>query len=431
MNRLRMLAVAGLSATLTVFAGAALSDTSKTVTSAAKVAPLTDLYDTIWVKSEDGSVKSLEQVADDLSQFDVVFFGEFHGHSGIHLKQMQIFAALQQRNPNMTLSLEQFERDTQPLVDLYLAGKIGEKVLQEDGRAWPNYEQSYRPLVEFSKDNDLPVVASNAPKQAVICVSKKGPEIIDEIPMPDRLWVAKELHIEEGAYLDKYRSFIENSSTHGPNKDLDDTNKNENCVDIDAYGASHGAHSDTDPTDSMVAGMAEKKDHMAAGSADKKEQMTATGTDKKEPDAGASMEADKDMEKIMQAMIMKSFSSQVLRDDTMAESIAMHLQDNPGRKVLHLDGNFHSASHLGTVERLKLRMPELKIAVINPIAVGDNNAPAWTDEDLSTGDYILLVREVPEMFICKSRELEFQRKTIKKRMGNKCVYSEETAQQEK
>ena len=73
-------------------------------------------------------------------------------------------------------------------------------------------------------------------------------------------------------------------------------------------------------------------------------------------------------------------------------------------------------------------MPELKIAVINPIAVEDNKAPSWTDEDLSTGDYILLVKQVPEMFICESRELEFQRKTIKKRMGNKCVYSQETAQ---
>jgi len=405
-----MIAVAGLSATLTVFAGTALSDTSKTGASAAKVAPLTDLYDTVWVRSEDGSVKTLEQVADDLSRFDVVFFGEFHGHSGIHLKQMQIFAALQQRNANMTLSLEQFERDTQELVDLYLAGKIGEKVLQEDGRGWPNYEQSYRPLVEFAKDNSLPVVASNAPRQAVICMSKEGPEFMDKMPMPDRLWVAEELHIEEGAYLDKYRSFIESSSTHGPNKkDSDDTGKSENCAAIDAYTASHAAHTDS-------------------GKTDKKEHMTAADSDKKGKAAGAKMGAGGDMAKIMQAMIMKSFSSQVLRDDTMAESIAMHLQANPGRKVLHLDGNFHSASHLGTVERLKLRMPELKIAVINPIAVEDNSAPAWTDEDLDTGDYILLVREVPEMFICEARELEFHRKTIKKRMGNKCVYSQETAQ---
>ena len=76
-------------------------------------------------------------------------------------------------------------------------------------------------------------------------------------------------------------------------------------------------------------------------------------------------------------------------------------------------------------------MPELKIAVINPIAIEDNSAPAWTDEDAGTGDYMLLVMQVPEMFVCKARELEFQRETIMKRMGNKCVYSTETTQQEK
>jgi len=307
-------------------------------------------------------VKTLDQVADDLSQYDVVFFGEFHGHSGIHLAQMQVFRALQQRNADMTLSLEQFERDTQPLVDQYLAGEIGEKTLEEDGRGWDNYEQSYRPLVEFAKDNDLPVLAANAPKQAVICVGKKGTEILDEMPQPDRSWVAEVLHVEEGAYMDKYKGFIGSSSTHG------------------------------------------KKQHGA--------------------DEGADKEADEKMAKMIEAMVMRSFSAQVTRDDTMAESIARHLQANPGRRVLHLDGNFHSASHLGTVERLKMRMPDLKIAVINPVAAQDNKQPALSDEDAATGDYILLVKQVPEMFVNEDRELEFQRKTIKKRMGNKCIYAE-------
>jgi len=419
-----MIAVAFLSATITLFAGTAPADQSKAGTASS----LTDVYDVAWIRSEDGSVKSLEQVADELSKFDVVFFGEFHGHSGIHLAQMQLFAALQQRNTNMTLSLEQFERDTQHLVDLYLEGKIGEKVLQEEGRAWPNYAQSYRPLVEFAKDNSLPVVASNAPKQAVICVSKKGPEILDQIPMPDRNWVARELHIEEGAYLDKYRSFIENSSTHGPNAP-DETDPNDNCVDIGTTIMSRVEHSDSADEDSKKAGKTDKKGHMAAGGMGKKGHM-AGGSDEKELDADAQKAADAERDKIMQAMVMKSFSAQVTRDDTMAESIAMHLQANPGRKVMHLDGNFHSASHLGTVERLKLRMPELKIAVVNPIAAEDNKAPAWTNEELATGDYILLVQQVPQEFMCKARELDYQMKVIRKRMGNKCVYSEETTQHE-
>jgi len=409
MNKLRALTVAAFSASLAACSGVPANDPSQADNTVANIAPLADVYDTVWVRGEDGAVKTLDQVADDLSRYDVVFFGEFHGHSGIHLAQMQMFRALQQRYADMTLSLEQFERDTQPLLDQYLAGDIGEKVLQEDGRGWPNYEQSYRPLVEYSKDNGLPVVAANAPKQAVICVSKKGPEILDEIPMPDRGWVAAELHIEEGAYLDKYRSFIMSSSTHGPNKkDAGDAPENGRCIKTGAETEAE-AVAETDQEDQEGAVETSKITHAMAM-----------------PNEGS----DEEMSEMMQAMIMKSFSSQVLRDDTMAESIAIHLQANPDRKVLHLDGNFHSASHLGTVERLKLRMPELKIAVINPIAVEDNNSPAWTEEDAATGDYILLVREMPEMFVCEARELEFQRKTIKKRMGNKCVYNQETAQQE-
>lgn len=417
MNKLCILAVAAWSVSLAVCADTPSGDQSQALSPVTTIAPLIDLYDSVWVKGEDGVVKTLEQVADDLSRYDVVFFGEFHGHSGVHLAQMRLFRALQQRYPDMTLSLEQFERDTQPLVDKYMAGEIGEKVLTEEGRGWDNYEQSYRPLVEFAKDNGLPVVASEAPKQAVICISKEGPDFINEIPMPDREWVAKELHIEEGAYLDKYMAFLMDSSTHGPAKeDEADADKSGSCADIGTGTDSMSHGTEPKPKPKPKPGPA-KKDH---GSAMAKA-SDSSSEDNNDSDA---------MSEMMQAMIMKSFSAQVLRDDTMAESIALHLQANPGRKVIHLDGNFHSASHLGTVERLKLRMPDLKIAVINPIAVEDNESPAFTDEDASTGEYILLVRQVPEMFVCETRELEYHRKVIKKRMGNKCIYKQETINEE-
>jgi hypothetical protein len=198
--------------------------------------------------------------------------------------------------------------------------------------------------------------------------------------------VAEEIHIDEGAYFDKYMSFISNTSSHrtttAPDEDPD-----------------------------------------AAGRCTRIEPETKHAP---EEDDGDTAGQDEELSEMMKSMVMKSFSGQVVRDDTMAESIAMHLKDNPGRKVLHLDGNFHSASHLGTVERLKMRMPGLKLAVINPVAVEDNASPAWTEEDAASGDYILLTMDTPQMFVCEETQLEFQRKTIKKRMGNKCVYEEES-----
>ena len=368
-----MYRIAALTAAATVVCLSACAGTPPTEPTAEgegppTVAPLENFYDVAWVRTADGSVRTLEQVADQLSGFDVVFFGEDHSHPGNHLAQMQLFQALHERNANMSLSLEQFERDTQKVVDQYLAGEIGEKVLEKDGRAWPNYKGSYRPLVEYAVDNQLPVIAANAPKNIVICVGKKGAEILDEIPAPDRGWVAETLHVEEGAYLDKY-------------------------MEIMGGGASHG-------------GGGEKAEDEASEEAE---------------------ESSAEISPEMRAMVMRSFSAQVTRDDTMAESIARHLRDNPGRKVLHLNGSFHSASHLGTVERLTRRMPDLKVAVINPIGIDGAVAPEWTDEDAATGDYLLLIRELPDAFVTDERELEFQQDLIKRRMSNKCEYAEDTA----
>ena len=386
MNRLAVALMATILTSLAACAGQPVDEPVSTGATVVQVPPLNNLYDTVWVHGSDNSVKSLEQVADDLSAYDVVFFGEFHGHSGVHLAQMRLFQALQQRSPEMTLSLEQFERDTQPLVDKYLAGDIGEKAFQEEARGWDNYEQSYRPLVEYAKQHELPVLASNAPKNAVICVGREGPEIIDSMPMPDRSWIAEEIHIDEGAYFDKYMSFISNTSSHrstkAPDEDPDAAGR---CTRIEPE-----SKQDAEADDSENAGQEEELSEM------------------------------------MKSMVMKSFSGQVVRDDTMAESIAMHLRDNPGRKVFHLDGNFHSASHLGTVERLNMRMPELRLAVINPVAVENNEAPAWSEEDAASGDYILLTMNTPQMFVCEETQLEFQRKTIRKRMGNECIYKEKT-----
>ena len=94
-----------------------------------------------------------------------------------------------------------------------------------------------------------------------------------------------------------------------------------------------------------------------------------------------------------------SSAAQLARDNTMAESILKALQENPGSQTIHLNGSFHSASHLGTVALLKQRAPELKIAVITPIRVENAQNPKWTQHDLTKGDFIYLVRPQPEEYV--------------------------------
>src|SRR6185437_372239 len=109
------------------------------------------------------SLIGVDQAADLLKDYDVIFLGEWHDHPGNHLAEMALFRAIHQRAPRVALSMEQFERDVQPVLDDYMAGRIGEENLMSRGRAWSNYAESYRPLVEYAKENGLHVIAAEAP----------------------------------------------------------------------------------------------------------------------------------------------------------------------------------------------------------------------------------------------------------------------------
>lgn len=312
---------------------------------------LTDFYDTAFVtKDAQGQprVVTPAEAAALLSAYDVVVFGESHRHPGVHAQQQALFRALVARHPRYVLSLEQFERDTQPTVDAYLAGKVGENALKEKGRAWDNYPTSYRPLVEFAKARGLPVIAAEAPTWAISCIGQFGPEILDQFTPEERGWVARDLNPGTGAYRAKYMRFQSGASAHGGG-------------------------------------------------------------------AGTSPEA--------LAKAERSLAAQTARDDTMAEAIFLARKANPGAKVLHLNGNFHSAAFLGTVERLKLRDPSLKIAVIDPLEVEDPKAPAFKAADLDNGTLIQLIYPSPPTFVDGEDTSDWVRGLMAKRKASVCKYA--------
>ena len=106
----------------------------------------------------------------------------------------------------------------------------------------------------------------------------------------------------------------------------------------------------------------------------------------------------------------RSFAGQVVRDDTMAESIFLALRRYPGRKVLHLDGNFHTAAFLGTAERLQLRDPRLRIAVIDPVEIDDPARPSFARERLADGTALQLIYPNPPAFADGEDSSEWVRK---------------------
>jgi uncharacterized iron-regulated protein len=318
--------------------------------------PLADFYDSAFILTEGGGraprVVGVAGLADHLLGYDVIFFGEIHRHAGVHLQQQRLFRALHERASALILSFEQFERDVQPVLDDYLAGRIGENTLADQGRAWDNYRPSYRPLLQYAKEHALRVVAAEAPGWAIGCIGQWGPEILEQFTPAERATVARELHLDPGAYRDKYMRFQSGSASHG------------------------GAAA---------------------------------------PSPQALLRAE------------RSYAGQAARDDSMAESIHRALQQHPGSRVLHLNGSFHSAGFLGTVERLRLRDPGLKIAVIQPVEADDPKAPGLPAAALVEGTALLLVYPGPEDFAEGEDQSAWVRKAMAQRASKPCKYAPKSA----
>jgi uncharacterized iron-regulated protein len=124
---------------------------------------------------------SIEKIVQDMADADVLFFGEEHNDSAGHYLENKIFRALYAAyGKTLALSMEMFETDNQLVLDEYLHGRIDEKRLNSDARLWSNY-RDYRPMIEFARENKIPVIAANPPRRYVSLVTRRGMKALDSL----------------------------------------------------------------------------------------------------------------------------------------------------------------------------------------------------------------------------------------------------------
>jgi len=124
---------------------------------------------------------SVDKIVTDLADADVLFFGEEHNDSTCHYLENKMFRALHaQYGDQLALSMEMFETDNQLALNEYLEGKIDEARLSKDARLWNNYKD-YRPMIEYAKQNKIPVIAADPPRRYVSLVTKRGMKALDSL----------------------------------------------------------------------------------------------------------------------------------------------------------------------------------------------------------------------------------------------------------
>ncbi len=120
-----------------------------------------------------------EKIVKQLQAAKVVYLGETHDRESDRQQQLVIMQRLLQQNPKLAIGMEMFQRQMQPILDRYLAGKITSDELRiqtEFDKRWGYKWASYAPILEFAKANRLPVTALNTPTEITRKAAKQGLE---------------------------------------------------------------------------------------------------------------------------------------------------------------------------------------------------------------------------------------------------------------
>jgi len=154
-------------------------------------------------------IASIDNIISDLDKADVLFFGEEHNDSTGHQLEYILLQKLTEKYPaKMALSMEMFETDCQYILDEYLHGLIREKNFKTDARAWSNYND-YRPLIEFAKSNNIPVIAANAPARYTNMVNRLGLNSLDQLDKTGKLYLPPlPIDTATGAYYEKFAAIM-------------------------------------------------------------------------------------------------------------------------------------------------------------------------------------------------------------------------------
>lgn len=261
----------------------------------------------------DGTPATLDQLIEESKGATVTFLGESHDDPVAHYLEEQVLRRIWTQD--LVLSLEMFETDVQYVLDEYLHDMISESHLTASGRAWKNYKQDYRPLVEFAKEKKMPVIAANAPRRYVNRVSRFGGQSLDTLDATARQFLPPLPYAKASPdYAAKFARVME--------------------------------------------------EHRENGAAPSPESMA------------------------------RGLEAQSLWDAGMSYSIASFLTGHPGSHVLHVNGSFHTAQKLGTIEHLLRYRPGTSVVVVTMLS--EKSFPAF-DKETMTGQGTFVVLTDPSL----------------------------------
>jgi uncharacterized iron-regulated protein len=192
-------------------------------------------------------VKGLSQVIDSVRDKRIVYVGEEHTNYAHHAVQLEVIKSLFEKDQKMAIGMEMFQIPYQAALDDYINGAIDRKTFlkkTEYFSRWRFDYELYQPIIDFARENRIPVIALNIEREVIDLVSKNG---LDALPSDLKAKVPPDMDFSDDQYRERLKKvFSEHTSLKDRNFDFffesqilwDETMSQS----VDRYLSAHAGH---------------------------------------------------------------------------------------------------------------------------------------------------------------------------------------------
>ena len=171
------------------------------------------------------SLESIDKISSKLTKHRVVFVGESHTSYSDHLNQLAVIKSLHKHWGKQTsIGLEMVQQPYQGFLDKYIAGKISEKDMLRGIEWYDRWKfdfRLYRPIFDYAKQHNIPLVALNIPKELTKRITKVG---IDNLSKKERQQLPAVIDRSNKKYVNRIKNVFgghAHTSSKGFEKFLD------------------------------------------------------------------------------------------------------------------------------------------------------------------------------------------------------------------
>ena len=134
-----------------------------------------------YVDLNDQTPLRLDAVLAKISDKQVIFVGEIHGTSSIHLLQAEVIKQLKERGKEVVVALEAFPFTRQEILNKWIEGSLNKYDFRQAYKAiWSIPFHYYERIFDYAREAQIPLLAINAEDMMIREVTGKGLQAVPE-----------------------------------------------------------------------------------------------------------------------------------------------------------------------------------------------------------------------------------------------------------